>query len=96
VTAASVLMFSSPCFVIASAFVIDEFSLILKFTSFVAYGSSMVCQKFKGGRACTRFNGEVYGSVNCHNFHKSQLVSSIAKSLFFNFHKHECSMLCYF
>jgi hypothetical protein len=33
---------------------INEFSLILKFTSFVAFGSSMVCQKFKGGRACTR------------------------------------------
>jgi len=76
--------------------IINECALIMKCTSFIADGSSMVCQKFKGGRACARFNGEVYGSVNCYNFHKSQPVSSLAKILFFNFHKHECSMLSYF
>jgi len=65
VTAASVLKFQIPHILQLHLHlsIINEFTLILKFTSLVAYGSSMVCQKFKGGRACTRFNGEVYGSV---------------------------------
>jgi len=80
--AASVFVIPVPCNCINILFVINEFTLVLKFNSLVTFGSSLACQKFKGGRACTRINIEVYGSVNCHNFHKSQPVSILAKTCF--------------